>query len=215
MKTLMKINDIINNYQPAYNDSWDNFFNYEGHSDRDIEDVRNLVERLKKELSESKTFDDPVILIEEYYDEDGLNPACVGDGMHRLVAHKELGYEDVHVKYGWSDSDNDDLDLRVDFITNDDHSDVSEDVFDRLNSLSFRHDGSHTSSWIQPTFGSGTTNEYELFFECKDARNVILQELHNDIQRIVGDHAVVQAVHRVEWDDAGEIVITDSYSASQ
>lgn len=93
----MKLNDILDNYNPAFDVPWDEALSYDG---RELWEV----EKLAEVLSSGGKFREPVHLFGggESVDDDGVaayDPPAVVNGHHRLAAHKLSGVDDVLVTF--------------------------------------------------------------------------------------------------------------------
>lgn len=176
----ISLTSLLESYAPPYRDSWDDWFNnLEGHT-------LTLVEDLASELATTGAFTDPVILCEGEWDEDEEGnreyfPPVVGDGMHRLAAHKRTGKEEVFVQYGYSHTSAEEdpfLVLTCIFLTQD-LSQEEGDIFgDLMECLSFRVD----EVWLTVSLAGQQEARGSVYFEGVEQGQVALPRLAEALQ---------------------------------
>lgn len=89
---------IVDQYAPAYGNSWEEYFTDEEHINTPT------VEGLREELRTRGGFEHPVILSPQDENDEEDDRPTIYDGMHRLLAHFLEGGLDasVHVREGYS-----------------------------------------------------------------------------------------------------------------
>lgn len=150
----LTLDEIIAKYKPAYEDTWDAWWNCANHA------TSRLITELQEELEVKGYFDSPVILVEDEWDDGEFYPAIVGNGMHRLMAHYRSGIQEVHVRYGYPETvyDEDAPEYNLVAIFNEI---ITDEVFDELYELlSWRSQG---GEWIEREFASMIDGKTEVW----------------------------------------------------
>lgn len=212
-RETLPLADIMRDYAPAWGDDWEIFFKHEDDA------TGELIRRLAAELEAHGSFDEPVTLCAEstdYDEETGeteVYPACIGNGMHRLAAHRLTGIDPVFVQYGWEDFDEEaydaDSSLHVVFRPLAPwNTDEEFEQFDAIHELlSWRHQGPGYHRWLRVGSGGGQLTPeggyWDLFFEEPDTYtpSLDLQVLREDIVSRIGHLATVL---EVKWESNRE-----------
>lgn len=208
MRKMMLLQDILNNYHPAYAEIWDNWLNM------DLEQpTRLLVDRLKDEYTKYGKFDTPVVILPEEYDEedDYTYHAHVADGMHRMRALYELGEEYVYVADNYDHNANDLYGIVMEYIPGKDNDYFDhEDLFEYL---SFRYEDENVSTWL--TFNSssrrGDIERTNLLGDNIDKIN--LERIFPILSQICSDfNCVLVGIKLVGYDEDYEEIILKEYN---
>ena len=189
-----KLSEICSEYNPAYKDSWEEWFNSE-----EIEE-RTLISRLVEELKEKGEFEEPVVLSEGEYDEENYYyPPTVLNGMHRMAAHHKAGIELVKISLDPLDQtskeyievyvENGDFDLLLDIL---------------IDEMSWRVNFPKGSTWLRLESISQVGPETQLLFYGYDS---ILADL-NTYRKVIEERLLkispetpVKSISKVNWED--------------
>ena len=152
-------------------------------------EILDHVQRLIDDKGNNPYFDEPITLIEDETDEDGdFYPAHVANGMHRILATHLTGQNDMHVQYGFplEDGPAEELSLVLYFSRDETKSEQAlldaEDTLWRR--LSFRHKGSESQPWVEPSFGSYADKVARIYLYCDNPQAVQLKELFEQVSQI-------------------------------
>lgn len=186
----MNLDVLLANYDPAYCESWDEWFKIALSNDNNA--TTRLVSALKDELRVNGSFNVPVRLATKFSYHDDTNsdldtsPLYVSDGMHRLAAHYTLGYKNIRIEHEHNilASSYNNL-LTVDLFLNIHDAMYDEELFmdESKDLLSFRYD---SRTWItnDGLSFSGKTGVAELILYIHGANNteICYDKLKNMIE---------------------------------
>ena len=169
-------------------------------------EILDHAQRLINDKGDNPYFAEPITLIEAETDKDGeFHPAYVANGMHRILATHLIGQDDIAVEYGYGNTDEEDTDLSiVVYFSQDDVADnnalytAEDDLWERL---SFRHTGTHTQPWIEPTLRTHSNNISRIYLYCPNPKVVVLEDLYNQLDTITDTipYYTLQGVALEDW----------------
>lgn len=190
------LQEIFENYQPAYGDDWDTILEELSGSD--------IVDRITKEYRETGCFEYPVITLPKRFNKKDKiwEPAIIGNGMHRIAAHHlmnepkvlvidhypeitSLNYVNAYAEGLWAYMQETDDNGKI-------IRDNTEEVYEIY---SWRHHGSNGNSWIKLE-GAGMSNKIEDLWLCieKPKHMPIMDELVEDMNnRAAGKWRILEA----------------------
>lgn len=208
MCKMMLLQDVINNYHPAYAETWDNWLNM------DLEQpTRLLVDRLKNEYAKYGKFDTPVVILPEEYDEedDYTYRAHVADGMHRIRALYELKEEYVYVADNYDHNANDLYGIVMEYVPGKDNNYFDyEDIFEYL---SFRYEDENVSTWLTLTSSSCRNGVERTNLLGNNIEKINLEKIFPILSQICSNfNCVLIGITLVGYDENYEERILKEYS---
>lgn len=202
---FLTLEEVTRKYEPAYYDTWDAWWNDQGHA------TSVLIESLCEELRTDGHFQEPVILcaeetvLDDETGEEEFYPASVGNGMHRLAAHHRTGIGPVLVQHGFTPVSDEEWQKPMLIITHtrieDDDSDVYDEIYE---TLSWRHKGDVRSPWLSMEFGSGSGNIDEVWLYGGDPTQDSVSRIEEDAVSRIGHLVEVLGVRWQYFDEEGE-----------
>ena len=201
MYEKMELQDIIDNYRPAYADTWDNWLKMELPPT-----TRLLVDRLKDEYIQYGKFTDPIVIIKDEH-KSQVSPHCgyVSDGMHRIRALYEMKEKFAHVSHNYDHADFP-YAIIIEYIPGE------KDYDDLFEMLSFKYQDNLVDTWITHNGSLRINNIEYTTLLGKNIEHIDLKDIFPILHKICEkfDCQLIR-IKLVKYDDNFEEIVIRTY----